>query len=118
PLAASAARAVLTEMEAIDAPARARSAGAHLTTALEALPEVAAVRGVGLLLAAELRAGYDAAEVTRACLAAGVVVNAVTPSALRFAPPLTVSNAEIDEAVAIIGRVLADRSGAQPEERS
>lgn len=118
PLAASAARAVLTEMEAIDAPARARSAGAHLTAALEALPEVAAVRGVGLLLAAELRAGYDAAEITRACLAAGVVVNAVTPSALRFAPPLTVSNAEIDEAAAIIGRVLADRSVAQPEERS
>ena len=118
PLAASAARAVLTEMESIDAPARARNAGAYLSAALEALPAVVAVRGVGLLLAAELRPGYDAAEITRACLGAGVVVNAVTPSALRFAPPLTVSNAEIDEAVAIIGRVLADRSVAQPEERS
>jgi acetylornithine/N-succinyldiaminopimelate aminotransferase len=116
PLAASAARAVLTEMEAIDAPARARSAGAYLTAALEALPAVVAVRGLGLLLAAELRAGYDAAEVTRACLAAGVVVNAVTPTALRLAPPLTVSNTEIDEAVAIIGRVLADRPVVQPEE--
>ena len=52
PLAASASRAVLTEMLAIDAPALAHAAGAHLTAALEALPEVVAVRGLGLLLAA------------------------------------------------------------------
>ena len=81
--------------------------GARLTAALEALPAVTAVRGTGLLLAAELAPGYDAAEVARACLDSGVVVNAVTPTALRLAPsPLIVSDAEIDEAVAIIGRVL------------
>ena len=34
------------------------------------------------------------------------MTNAVTPTALRFAPPLTVTEAEIDEAVAIIGDVL------------
>jgi acetylornithine/N-succinyldiaminopimelate aminotransferase len=107
PLAARAARAVLTEMLAIDAPALARAAGARLTAALEALPAVATVRGLGLLLAAELAPGYDAAVVTRACLDAGVVVNAVTPTALRLAPPLTVSDSEIDEAVAIIAGVLS-----------
>jgi acetylornithine/N-succinyldiaminopimelate aminotransferase len=122
PLAASAARAVLTEMQAIDAPALARAAGARLTTALEALPAVTAVRGLGLLLAAELAPGYDAAEVARACLDSGVVVNAVTPSALRLAPPLIVSNEEIDEAVAIIGSVLHaavlhEPDARQPEER-
>lgn len=114
PLAASAALAVLTEMQAIDAPALARAAGARLTAGLEALPAVVAVRGTGLLIAAQLAPGYDAAEVTRACLDAGVVVNGVTPTALRLAPSLLVSDAEIDEAVAIIGRVLADlanRSG-------
>jgi acetylornithine/succinyldiaminopimelate/putrescine aminotransferase len=110
PLAASAARAVLAEMQTLDAPALARTAGARLTAALEALPEVVAVRGAGLLLAAELAPGYDAAEVTRACLDAGVVVNGVTASALRLAPSLLVSDAEIDEAVAIIGRVLAESS--------
>jgi acetylornithine/N-succinyldiaminopimelate aminotransferase len=107
PLAASAARAVLTEMQAIDAPGLARAAGARLSAALESLPAVVAIRGPGLLIAAELAPGYDAGAVARACLDAGVVVNAVTPSALRFAPPLTVSDAEIDEAVAIVGRVLA-----------
>jgi acetylornithine/N-succinyldiaminopimelate aminotransferase len=117
PLAASAALAVLTEMQSIDAPARARAAGAHLTAALEQLPAVTLVRGLGLLLAAELAPGYDAAAVTRACLDAGLVVNAVTPSALRFAPPLVVSKAEIDEAVAILGSVLAG-AGRSAEERS
>jgi acetylornithine/N-succinyldiaminopimelate aminotransferase len=108
PLATAAARAVLTEMRAIDAPARAREAGATLTAALEALPDVVAVRGLGLLLAAELAPGLDAVAVTRRCLRAGVVVNAVTPTALRLAPPLTVSSEEIAEAVAVIGAVLAE----------
>ena len=35
-------------------------------------------------------------------LDAGLVLNAVTSSALRLAPPLLVTDAEIDEAAAII----------------
>ena len=42
-----------------------------------------------------------------ACLSSGLVVNNVTPTALRFAPPLTVSDDEIDEASAILKEVLA-----------
>ena len=106
PLAASAARAVLAEMIAIDAPALAARAGDRLTSELAALPQVRAVRGLGLLIAAELVDGLDAAAITRACLDAGLVVNAVTPTALRFAPPLTVSDAEIGEAVALLAGVL------------
>ena len=67
---------------------------------------MSAVRGVGLLIAAELAPGNDAADVAARCLAAGLVVNAVTPTALRFAPSLLVSDAEIDEAVAILAGVL------------
>ncbi len=106
PLAASAARAVLAVMEAEDVPARARSAGAHLTERLLALEAVTEVRGLGLLLAAELD-GRDARQVAADCLAAGLVVNGVTPSALRFAPPLLVTKDEIDEAVAILSDVLS-----------
>jgi 4-aminobutyrate aminotransferase-like enzyme len=40
------------------------------------------------------------------CLDAGLVVNAVTASALRLAPSLLVTEAEIDEAVAILSSVL------------
>ena len=114
PLAASAAKAVLAEMRRLDAPALARTAGAHLRRALGALDAVTEVRGLGLLLAAELdveRVGSDAKAVAATLLDRGLVVNGVTPTALRLAPPLTVSAEEIDEAVRLIAGVL-DGSGA------
>ena len=107
PLAAAAARAVVGELERLDAPALAAKAGERLMTALGSLPGVADVRGLGLLVAAELVAGTDAKAVAAACLDAGLVLNAVTATALRLAPPLTVSDDEIDEAVSILGKVLA-----------
>ena len=81
------------------------------------------VRGLGLLIAAELDEGIDARIVAAACLDAGLVVNAVTPTALRFAPPLNVSDAEIDEGVALLDKVLGglaagssfDRPARRPE---
>ena len=106
PLAASAARAVLSVMEAEDAPGRAAVAGARLTERLLALDAVTDVRGLGLLLAAELD-GRDARQDAADCMAAGLVVNGVTPTALRFAPPLLVSDGELDEAVTILSEVLA-----------
>jgi acetylornithine/N-succinyldiaminopimelate aminotransferase len=108
PLAARAALAVLDVMEAVDAPALAARAGAQLTDALRAVPGVADVRGIGLLLAAELGDGIDAGRVATACLHAGLVVNAVTPTALRFAPSLLVTDEEIEAAVAILASVLAE----------
>ncbi|HEX5585758.1 MAG TPA: acetylornithine transaminase [Acidimicrobiia bacterium] len=113
PLAARAALTVLEIMETEDVPARAEHAGARLAAALGALPGVAAVRGRGLLLAAELVPPLESAKVATACLQAGsvhgdvgLVVNNVTPTALRFEPPLLVSDDEIDAAVAILGDVL------------
>ena len=107
PLAAAAARATLAVMEAEDVPSRAESAGAYLRDRLRHVPGVTEVRGLGLLLAAELSSG-NAKGVQRRLLGEGLIVNAVTESALRFAPPLLVSTAEIDEAVAILTRVLGD----------
>ena len=109
PLATAAAKAVLAVMEAEDVPARAQRAGDRLCQALRDVPGVAEVRGIGLLIAVELQLepGRVAAEVAAELLDAGLVVNAVTPSALRLAPSLLVSDAEIDEAVAILTKVLA-----------
>jgi acetylornithine/N-succinyldiaminopimelate aminotransferase len=107
PLAASAARAVLATMQEIDAPGLAAKQGDRLMAALATLDGVAAVRGLGLLVAAELDDGRDAKAVSAACLEAGLVINAVTGTALRLAPALTVSDAEIDEAVGILAAVLA-----------
>jgi acetylornithine aminotransferase len=51
--------------------------------------------------------GPDARVVAADLLAAGIVVNAVTPTALRLAPSLLITEAQIDDAVAAIGDVLA-----------
>jgi predicted acetylornithine/succinylornithine family transaminase len=106
PLAAAAARAVLAEMQAIDAPARASAAGERLRAALVELDGVESVRGQGLLLAAELHDG-DAKAVAARLLDLGLIVNAVTPTALRLAPPLTVADDEIDEAAELLAKGLA-----------
>ncbi len=106
PLATSAARAVLAEMERIDAPTAAARAGERLQQLLAGVPGVREVRGLGLLLAVELD-GHDAREVTSRLLDRGLVVNAVTATALRLAPPLNVSDAELVEAAGMVREVLA-----------
>ena len=92
-------------MEAEDIPQRAARAGEQLTKALLALPAVVDVRGWGLLLAAELAPRIESSAVARACLERGLIVNAVTPTALRFAPSLLVTDDEITEAVRILDAV-------------
>jgi acetylornithine/N-succinyldiaminopimelate aminotransferase len=105
PLATAAARAVLAVMQEEDVPARAAAAGERLSKGLEALPPVADVRGLGLLLAARLT-DVDARQAAAAALEAGLVVNPVSPTALRFAPSLLVTDDEIDEALGILAGVL------------
>jgi predicted acetylornithine/succinylornithine family transaminase len=106
PLATAAARKVLEVMEREDVPQRARDAGKLLADGLNGLPHVTGVRGLGLLLAAELE-DRDGREVAAKALEAGLVINGVGPTSLRFAPSLLVSEAEIDEALAILEGVLA-----------
>jgi len=105
-IATSAVNAVIGEMRRIDAPRLARERGAVLAESLAGIPGVSEVRGRGLLLAAEL-SDRAAPDVYRALLAEGLVVNAVGPTAIRLAPPITVSVEEIHEAVGKIALVLS-----------
>jgi acetylornithine/N-succinyldiaminopimelate aminotransferase len=112
--ATAAVLAVIDEMRRIDAPRVAARQGQRLAAALAAAPGVTSVRGQGLLLAAELDVdalGFDAPAAYRVLLDRGLVVNAVSPTALRLAPPITVSDDEIDEAVELIAAVLAAEGG-------
>jgi predicted acetylornithine/succinylornithine family transaminase len=108
PLAARAALAVLDVMEAEDVPVRAARAGGRLMSMLANLPGVVGVRGAGLLVAAELAPGIESTAVVRAALERGLVVNAVTPTALRFEPSLLVTDEEIREGTSILGAVLRE----------
>jgi predicted acetylornithine/succinylornithine family transaminase len=105
-IATAVVSAVVAEMRRLDAPALARDKGARLRAALEGVDGIESVRGQGLLLAAELSGGRESKDVYTALLADGLVTNAVTPTSLRLAPPLTVTDAEIDEAVAKIAKAL------------
>lgn len=105
PLATSAARAVLREMEAQDVPARAVRAGQRLTDGAAAIAGVKEVRGLGLLMAVELD-GHDAKAVASRLMELGVIVNAVTPTALRLAPSLLISDGEIGIALSKLQEAL------------
>jgi len=76
-----------------------------LTDGALALPGVADVRGLGLLLAIELD-GHDAKDVAARLLELGAIVNAVTPTALRLAPSLLISDDELDLAVDLLRQAL------------
>ncbi len=106
PLAAAAARRVLQIMRRENVPARARAAGAAITDGLAGRPGIAGVRGVGLLLAIELADGVPAKDAAASLLDRGVVVNAVTPTAIRLAPSLLITADEVKLAIAAIAGVV------------
>jgi predicted acetylornithine/succinylornithine family transaminase len=64
------------------------------------------VRGVGLMRALDLT--IDATPVVEQALKAGLLVNRTAERVVRMLPPLTVTTTEIDEAAAILDRVLTN----------
>jgi acetylornithine/N-succinyldiaminopimelate aminotransferase len=68
----------------------------------------AEVRSLGLWFALDLPSGPGAKEVAAVALDRGLVVNPVTDTAVRLAPPLVVEEDEVDEALARLGGALAE----------
>lgn len=95
PVAAAAALAVLDVIETDDLMARATAAGRRLRETLGADPRVVETRGSGLLVGLTL-SQPRAAEVAAAAQDAGFIVNAATTERIRLAPPLVLSDADID----------------------
>ncbi len=112
-IATAAARATINVMIEMNAPQVALQKGLRLSSGLSKMPQVIEVRGRGLLLGAELQPGIDAKVVQVLLLERGLVTNAVTPSALRLAPPITVLDAEIDTALELISVALTEIEGGQ-----
>ncbi|HPG14979.1 MAG TPA: acetylornithine/succinylornithine family transaminase [Microthrixaceae bacterium] len=106
PLATAAARAVLAVMEDRDVPARARHIGEVVASELTAAPGVLDVRGLGALIAVEV--AVDARQLCSELLGRGVVVNAVTPTALRLAPSLLIDDAELRSGTSSIAETVAE----------
>jgi acetylornithine/N-succinyldiaminopimelate aminotransferase len=97
PVVCAAALAVLETVEKEGLLAGSTEAGNRLRTAIEALghPLVSHVRGAGLWLAVVLTEPL-AAQVEVAARQAGFLINAPAPDVLRLAPPLVVTDAQLD----------------------
>lgn len=108
PLACASALAVLDVIESEGLLESATELGEHLVSAVAALdhPALGPVRGLGLLRAVPL-VGVGSAEVVAAAREAGFIVNAVAPDAIRLAPPLTITAAELDTFVEALPAILA-----------
>ena len=123
PLPAAVGLKVLEVVQRDDLAARARVMGARLESGLRALQErfecIGDVRGRGLLRGVEIVADRitkaPASElgdaITRACMSLGLSMNIVQLPGMggvfRIAPPLTVSEGEIDRGVDLLGRAIA-----------
>jgi len=109
---------VLKYMLDHDIPAQVAKKGEYLERKLHSLadrhPMITEIRGRGLIWAIEIDRPA-AEELARLCLNEGLLVNNVKPTALRFIPPLTVSEEEIDMAVEIVERVLSEMEGSAPK---
>lgn len=109
-LTTAAANATLRYMLDNDVPGNALKIGAYLESKLEELraarPDVIkGVRGMGLLLALQFQSAIAPA-VTAAANNQGVLLNPVLPDAVRFMPPLTITEADVDECVAKLDRAI------------
>jgi predicted acetylornithine/succinylornithine family transaminase len=103
------ASAALAALEICSDPAlleRVNVLGERLMAGLASLSFVGEVRGRGLMVGIDLTEPHQAPELARrALLEERLVVNATGPTTVRLEPPLIVSPAEIDEALARLSRL-------------
>jgi acetylornithine/N-succinyldiaminopimelate aminotransferase len=124
PVAATAARWVLERVRKPALLARVRRRGRELDEALTALVarhgSLAGTRGLGLLRAIEIAAAapFDAPALVRAARAHGLLLVRGGARAVRLLPPLTVTTAEIHEAVARLDAALTALVTSEKESRA
>ncbi len=105
PVACAAALAVLDTIEKEGLMDAAVTRGDQLRQVLTSTPQVTQVDGRGLLLGAQL-AEETAAAIVASAQERGFLLNNTGPARLRFAPPLTITEADIDALGAAWGEIV------------
>ena len=110
PVTCAAAYATLKFVIDNDVPRNAYDMGHYLTECLMRLREnrramITEVRGKGLLVAIQFSQDI-AKSLAQKCLENGLLVNDVKPNALRLMPALTITRAEIDEAIDMLDMAM------------
>ncbi len=111
PLVCATAHATLKYIIDNNIPGMVKRVGDYFMTRLESLKQkfdfVTEVRGRGLLIALEFNREI-AEKLVLACIDRGLLVNKVKPNALRFMPPLIITEKEVDKAMGILRDVLGE----------
>jgi acetylornithine/N-succinyldiaminopimelate aminotransferase len=120
-LAATAALTVLAVLDDEKLVEGAKNKGDHLARALGALcgrhtDLVGPERGAGLLRAVPLKAGFEPRAVLAAVRDRGVLLITAGDSSIRFCPPLTVTEEQLDEGVRALEEALVSIRRAKSAE--
>jgi ornithine--oxo-acid transaminase len=115
-LAAAVALAAIDVLLEDRLPERAAELGEYFIRQLQAIesPLIREVRGLGLLIGVEFEAGPVTARlICEKLLEHGVLSKDTHHTVVRFAPPLIVTKAQIDEAVTALRAVLQELGGEE-----
>jgi acetylornithine aminotransferase/acetylornithine/N-succinyldiaminopimelate aminotransferase len=118
PLACAVALAVLETIDKEGLLKNAGEVGAFAVRKLRALTGLKEVRGRGLMLGLELsdkfkeltNGGQPAQIVVKALMRNGLLAVPAGPLVIRWLPPLNVGRTEMDEAISILAKTLAELS--------
>ena len=117
-LACAAGIAVMQTLEEENLPARAATLGNHLleafANALEGVAGIEEIRGQGLLIGIEL--DRDCGELVTTALEEGLLINVTADRVVRLLPPLIMGDAEAEELVTKLSRLIIQFLDTQREE--
>jgi acetylornithine/N-succinyldiaminopimelate aminotransferase len=102
PVCCAAALAEVNELLDRDLAGNAEKISAYFMKQLETLPHVKEVRGQGLLVGVEFDDTISGVEVKHGCLDRHLLITAIGAHTIRMIPPLIITEADCDQAVAII----------------
>lgn len=113
PLACAAGNVVVDVVSDPAFLARVKALGEHLLGRLHQLTRthrklVVEARGRGLLCGLELN--VDLAKLPRMALSKGLLLNTIAGKIIRFAPPLTIDQATLDQGLDLVEQLLVDMS--------
>jgi acetylornithine/N-succinyldiaminopimelate aminotransferase len=87
----------------------------RLNSIADRYPNVASVRGAGLMWAVQFSGDFGE-RITSDALKNGLILNNVRPNAVRIVPPLTVTDEELEQGLAILEHVIdMDARAASPK---
>lgn len=108
PVSCAAALAEVNELLDRDLAGNARKVGDYFAEQLKTLPHVKEVRHQGLLVGVEFDGFATSVEIKHKCIDKHLLVTAIGRNVIRMIPPLIITEADCDKAVAILREAVEE----------